>query len=78
MRASVHARKAGKSFVPGSRAPIAISILVKNPQAKEHGKIYFHDIGNYLTREQKLEIVSEFGSIGGHHSTSRLADGRAR
>ncbi|WP_227506104.1 type ISP restriction/modification enzyme [Marinobacter psychrophilus] len=35
------------------------------PQAEEHGKIYFHDIGDYLTREQKLEVVSEFGSIAG-------------
>lgn len=52
-------------FGQGTRAPIAVSILVKNPQADEHGKIYFHDIGDYLTREQKLEIVSEFGSIEG-------------
>lgn len=58
-------KEGGKIFGSGSRAPIAISILVKNPQAKEHGKIYFHDIGDYLTREQKLEIVSEFGSITG-------------
>lgn len=52
-------------FGQGTRTPIAVSILVKNPQAEEHGKIYFHDIGDYLTREQKLEIVSEFGSIDG-------------
>lgn len=58
-------KEGGKIFGSGSRAPIAISILVKNPQAKEHGKIYYHDIGDYLTREQKLEIVSEFGSIEG-------------
>lgn len=58
-------REGGKIFGSGSRAPIAISILVKNPEAKEHGKIYFHDIGDYLTREEKLEIVSEFGSING-------------
>jgi predicted helicase len=58
-------KEGGKIFGSGSRAPIAISILVKNPQATEHGKIYFHDIGDYLTREQKLETVSEFGSILG-------------
>lgn len=52
-------------FGQGTRTPIAISILVKNPQVKEHGKIYFHDIGDYLTRDQKLEVVSEFSSIEG-------------
>jgi predicted helicase len=52
-------------FGQGTRTPIAISILVKNPVSSEHGKIYFHDIGDYLSREQKLEIVSEFRSIAG-------------
>ena len=52
-------------FGQGTRTPIAVSILVKNPQSAEHGKIYFHDIGDYLTRDQKLETVSEFGSIAG-------------
>ena len=37
----------------GSRAPIAISLLVKNPDAEQHGQIYFHDIGDYLTREEE-------------------------
>ena len=52
-------------FGQGTRTPIAISILVKNPNAKEHGKIYFHDIGDYLTREQKLEKIRELVSIEG-------------
>lgn len=52
-------------FGQGTRTPIAISIFVKNPSAKEHGKIYFHDIGDYLTREQKLEKISELVSIKG-------------
>lgn len=52
-------------FGQGTRTPIAVSILVKNPQSAEHGKIYFHDIGDYLTRDQKLETVSELGSIAG-------------
>ncbi len=52
-------------FGVGSRAPIAISLLVKNPQAAEHGKIHFHDIGDYLSREEKLAKISGYVSIAG-------------
>jgi predicted helicase len=52
-------------FGMGTRTPVAISILVKNPNAAENGKIYFHDIGDYLTREEKLEKITAFGSIEG-------------
>lgn len=58
-------QEGGKIFGSGSRSPIAISILVKNPNALENGKIYFHDIGDYLTREEKLEKITAFGSIEG-------------
>ena len=58
-------KEGGKIFGSGSRAPIAISILVKNPQVEKQGQIYFHDIGDYLTREQKLETIAELGSING-------------
>lgn len=58
-------KEGGKIFGSGSRAPIAISILVKNPDAKQHGQIYFHDIGDYLSREEKLEKISEYASIAG-------------
>ena len=52
-------------FGQGTRTPIAVSILVKNPQSEKRGRIYFHDIGDYLTREQKLETIAELGSING-------------
>ena len=52
-------------FGQGTRTPIAVSILVKNPQSEKRGQIYFHDIGDYLTREQKLKTVAELGSING-------------
>jgi predicted helicase len=52
-------------FGVGSRAPIAISLLVKNPQAKSYGQILFHDIGDYLTREDKLARLAAFVSIDG-------------
>lgn len=58
-------KEGGKIFGSGSRAPIAISILVRNPAAEQHGIIRFCDIGDYLTREQKLEKISKFGSING-------------
>lgn len=58
-------REGGKIFGSGSRAPIAISLFVKNPNAEEHGKILFHDIGDFLTREEKLGKIQAFGSIEG-------------
>lgn len=58
-------REGGNVFGQGSRAPVAISIFVKNPMAKEQGRILFHDIGDYLDQEQKLGIIREFGSIRG-------------
>ncbi|GGX32878.1 DNA damage-inducible protein [Pigmentiphaga litoralis] len=56
-------REGGKIFGSGSRAPIAISLLVKNPQTAEHGRIHFHDIGDYLSREDKLEKIEAFASV---------------
>lgn len=58
-------KEGGKIFGSGSRAPIAISLLVKNPKAAQHGQIYFHDIGDYLSREEKLTKVSEFVGVAG-------------
>lgn len=56
-------KEGGKIFGGGSRAPIAVTLLIKNPKAKEHGKIYFHDIGDYLSQKEKLERINEFKSI---------------
>ncbi|MEF2144885.1 MAG: type ISP restriction/modification enzyme, partial [Desulfovibrionaceae bacterium] len=58
-------REGGKIFGSGSRAPIAISLLVKNPAAKRSGQISFYDIGDYLTREEKLEKVHKLSSVAG-------------
>ncbi|MCA4814178.1 DEAD/DEAH box helicase [Acinetobacter towneri] len=58
-------QEGGKIFGSGSRAPIAISILVKNPKAEKQGQIYFHDIGDYLSREEKLQKISELKSLQG-------------
>ena len=58
-------KEGGKVFGSGSRAPIAISLLVKNPRKPSRGQIHFHDIGDYLDRQSKLAIVKSFGSIAG-------------
>jgi len=52
-------------FGMGTRTPVAIALLVKNPDAATHGQIHVHDIGDYLTREEKLAKIALFGSIGG-------------
>ena len=57
-------REGGKIFGNGSRASIAITILVRNPSKLGiKAKIYYHDIGDYLTRDQKLRIIKDFGSV---------------
>ena len=57
-------KEGGKIFGSGSRTPIAITFLVKNPTKKgQKAVIHYHDIGDYLTREQKLKMVKEFRSI---------------
>ena len=58
-------KEGGKIFGSGSRTPIAITFLVKNPTKKGKATIQYHDIGDYLTREQKLKMVKDFRSING-------------
>lgn len=57
-------KEGGKIFGSGSRTPISITFLIKNPAAKtEKATVYYHDIGDYLSQQDKLKIVSQFGSI---------------
>ena len=58
-------QEAGNVFGGGSRAPIAISLLVKNPRSKVRGEIFFYDIGDYLTRDEKLRQIAALGSLNG-------------
>ena len=53
-------------FGQGSRAPVTITVLVRNPNAPHDGcRILYRDIGDYLKREEKLAILSEAKSITG-------------
>lgn len=58
-------KEAGNVFGLGSRTPIAITILVKKPNLAKDNKaiIHYHDIGDYLSREEKLKIIKNIGSI---------------
>ncbi len=53
-------------FGQGSRAPVAITLLVRNPDAAHDGcRILYRDIGDYLTREDKLARLREWRSVAG-------------
>jgi len=57
-------KEGGKIFGSGSRTPIAITLLVKNPLAKiKNASINYHDIGDYLSREDKLALVKNYTSV---------------
>lgn len=57
----VSKKEGGKIFGSGSRTPIAISILVKD--GSDNHELHYHDIGDYLSRNQKLDILREKQSI---------------
>ncbi len=57
-----NAKKEGEN-VFNIMTPVAITVLVKNPNAKEQGKIYFYDIGEYLNRKEKIDKIVELKSL---------------
>ncbi|MDE0659748.1 MAG: hypothetical protein OXI79_08895 [Gammaproteobacteria bacterium] len=59
-------QEGGNIFALGSRAPVAITILVRNPAKRAEGcRILYHDIGDYLKRDDKLAILRDAKSIAG-------------
>ena len=54
-------REAGGIFDYGSRAGVALLLLVKKPGKSPGATIHYRDIGDYLSREQKLEIWTRAG-----------------
>ena len=58
-------KEGGKVFGQGSRAPVAVVILVKNPEHKGECKIHFATVDDYLTREEKLKLTADAKSIYG-------------
>ncbi|WP_426302046.1 DEAD/DEAH box helicase [Arthrobacter sp. R-11] len=50
-------KEGGKIFGSGSRTQVAICLLIKNSSRTGSAEICYRDIGDYLTREQKLDIL---------------------
>ena len=62
----IRRREGDNVFDQGSRAPVAVVLLVRNQSAQHKGcRIRYRDIGNNLNRKEKLSIVREAGSIKG-------------
>lgn len=55
----------GNVFGEGTRTPVAISLFVRNPAKVGLCALHYHDIGDYLDRDEKLNIVRTLGSIKG-------------
>ena len=57
-------KEGGKIFGGGSRTPVAITLLIKDENYKgEKAEISYFDIGDYLSREQKLNILNHLHDI---------------
>ena len=55
-------------FDRGTRTTISIALLIKHPDKSNNSdkaKIYYHDIGDYLSQKEKLAIISNLKSING-------------
>ena len=59
------AKEGQNIFGSGSMTGIAITLFVKNPNAQQSCQIHYHDIGDDLKTDSKLEKISAFASIAG-------------
>jgi len=59
------AKEGQNIFGSGSMAGIAISLLIKDPKSNAHGRINYHDIGDDVSRDGKLERVAAYASVAG-------------
>lgn len=57
-------KEAGNVFGGGSKTPITITLLIKNPTAQsQQAIIYYAQIDDYLSREEKLEVIRKTGTF---------------
>lgn len=58
-------RESGNVFGEGSRTGVAITVLVKRRDHEGSARVHYADIGDYLSREEKLERIARDASIAG-------------
>jgi predicted helicase len=58
-------KEGGKVFGGGSRATVAITVLVKNPAKAGPATIHYEVVADYLSTAEKLALVSEAASVAG-------------
>ena len=58
-----HAKEGQNVFGSASMSGIAVTIFVKNPLSDEQAQIFYHDIGNDLSTDEKRAMLNRFGSI---------------
>ena len=58
-------REGGKIFGSGSRTGVAITVLVKDPTHTGTAEIFYAEVEDYATRQEKLNQISAYESIGG-------------
>lgn len=58
-------KEGGGVFDAGSRTPVAVTIMVKDPSHEGPCVLNYSDIGDYLTQQEKLDLVEAFGDIDG-------------
>ncbi len=55
-------KEGGKIFGAGSRSTVAILLLVKRPGASSGAVLHYRDVGDYLSRDEKLTALAQ-GSV---------------
>ncbi|MBX7132606.1 MAG: N-6 DNA methylase [Fimbriimonadaceae bacterium] len=53
----------GNVFGSGTRTPVAVSLLIKNPANVSPSKIYYRDIGDYLDQDEKLALIKKYHGV---------------
>ena len=58
-------QEGGKIFGAGSQTSVVIVLLVKTKGKKGDAVIHYHDVGTFLSREEKLRIIDDLSDLNG-------------
>ncbi|HBD7428750.1 TPA: DEAD/DEAH box helicase [Legionella pneumophila] len=56
-------KEGGGIFGEGSRTPVAITIMIKDTSHSGQCELVYYDIGDYLNRQEKFDVIEKIGSI---------------